>query len=930
MRGGKMYINQDEVFVSCLPMPIFNSPRPQLRRWGSVGSWTPVDHERLELNNSTVSAAEDYNKRRHVFRLSTPSSSEILLQADSADEMQRWLSALASHETVSQVVNSRGDQMNALNVSPITPHKQSQGIKKSFTNPLRNRSPTGFSKDNRKASQGELVPTKTSKTWKSSTWMAKTLKKIQSGAGSPVSPTAPISNPEGATIGVPLELCPKSIVNPYVPFLVELCTRIVEDKGLDVIGIYRVPGNTAAITSLTDAVNKGFKETFLDQDPRWSDVNVISSLLKLFFRKLPDCLLTTELYPSFIKANKMDDPYQRITSIRNLVHELPDYNHQTLRHLMMHLKLVVEHSVINKMEARNLAIVFGPNLVRANDDNMVTMVTDMSHQCRIVETLIQYADWCFSDEALESLSLQDSMDNGGPVQDAESAIPNQSLLLGNVHKLEGMKGINEVSKRDLVTSIFTAANKIKIKTRKSTGDEIFDRDDKRKDKISGRKGSAGDADTTDSKSVAGVVRDTVRVFSEPIIVRTLLESDKTEENKETEPPKQVTANGGTIITYQGLAESTHARVKKFELETKAMLQKEKIVSNKDWLKPSAPPAIGNKIAERGQTGSNESLPSPLAKWKHLTSPPRSQLSSSSVDSSSEALSRLEGSPLPSHVRREMESRLTRGSSFDSLTDSSSDVGTINHLRQFSANSNGSTTTTTATTENATSNDLVSTLTLTFDAKLKSLGLTSPTDEKVEQITVQDETSFRDPSLHRSFTSPNLEFKVMEFPVEAEREKSEEKVEVEKDDEKENCAISGGKLKRSESFKQREEKKENKLLRRSESLNKKEGSATKLKRSDSLTKTEKTDLNLTKRRQALEAATKKMKRKTGGGGERSIKRRHTVGGTKDFDKAAWLDNKEREASEERRTSSPDLSTDMSRPVLVLRPHSLVDSPLESHI
>lgn len=40
------------------------------------------------------------------------------------------------------------------------------------------------------------------------------------------------------------------------------------------------------------------------------------------------------------------------------------------------------------MEARNLAIVFGPTLVRAGDDNMVTMVTDMSSQCRIVETLI--------------------------------------------------------------------------------------------------------------------------------------------------------------------------------------------------------------------------------------------------------------------------------------------------------------------------------------------------------------------------------------------------------------------------------------------------------------------------------------------------------------------------------------------------------------
>lgn len=55
----------------------------------------------------------------------------------------------------------------------------------------------------------------------------------------------------------------------------------------------------------------------------------------------------------------------------------------------------MEHSHTNKMEARNLAIVFGPTLVRAGDDNMVTMVTDMSSQCRIVETLISNVSYLF-------------------------------------------------------------------------------------------------------------------------------------------------------------------------------------------------------------------------------------------------------------------------------------------------------------------------------------------------------------------------------------------------------------------------------------------------------------------------------------------------------------------------------------------------------
>lgn len=171
-------------------------------------------------------------------------------------------------------------------------------------------------------------------------------------------------------------------------------------------------------------------------------------------------------------------------------------------------------------------------------------------------------------------------------------------------------------------------------------------------------------------------------------------------------------------------------------------------------------------------------------------------------------------------------------------------------------------------------------------------------------------------------------KVLEDSIETketEKEKEKEdhdderdKAEVEKDDEKENCVACYGekenccvRIKRSESFKQRDEKKDSsvKLLRRAESLNKKEGKSVVLKRSESLTKTEKTDLNHQRRKQVLETGSKgKMKRKTGGGSERSIKRRHTVGGTKDFDKTTWLDNREREAAEERperRTSSPDL-------------------------
>jgi len=42
------------------------------------------------------------------------------------------------------------------------------------------------------------------------------------------------------------------------------------------------------------------------------------------------------------------------------------------------------------MDPRNLAIVFGPTLIRPHEDSMLTMVRDMSDQCRIAEMIIQH------------------------------------------------------------------------------------------------------------------------------------------------------------------------------------------------------------------------------------------------------------------------------------------------------------------------------------------------------------------------------------------------------------------------------------------------------------------------------------------------------------------------------------------------------------
>ena len=40
----------------------------------------------------------------------------------------------------------------------------------------------------------------------------------------------------------------------HIPLLVQVCCGIVEDRGLSSVGIYRVPGNSAAVVTLTEQV----------------------------------------------------------------------------------------------------------------------------------------------------------------------------------------------------------------------------------------------------------------------------------------------------------------------------------------------------------------------------------------------------------------------------------------------------------------------------------------------------------------------------------------------------------------------------------------------------------------------------------------------------------------------------------------------------
>ncbi|XP_077283847.1 rho GTPase activating protein at 19D isoform X3 [Arctopsyche grandis] len=949
--------------------------------------------ESLNLRFSMADLAGDYTKRKHVVRVTSISGAELLLQAGSADEASHWLTALRAQAPRDQIVETQKPLDSPAEASGLSPPPRT----KKHAN-TRTVSPT----ENTSVS---LTASPKSKTWKGR--VARQLRRMQAGGagtspvGTPNSISSMNSRMNGA-VGIPLERCESLPSHPLVPHLVGLCTRAVEERGLHVVGVYRVPGNTASVTALMESLERS--PTPDSQDPRWNDVNVVSSLLKAFFRRLPNPLLTKDLYPLFISADKITERSTRVHAIRKLVRELPDHHYETLKFLMEHLRRVASENSVNKMEPRNLAIVFGPTLVRSADDDMITMVNDMSSQCRIIESLINDMEWYFDEE-----------DRRSPVNDIpcdEESLPsttsNQALLLQNVKKIEGKL---DVSTKDIVSSIISAANRKIQRKPRSKGNNI-------------------------NREVNNTNNSKLRETCEKVII-------SPDEQQPEQPPGVVLTtispppdnDNFPIKTYAGLEQNTQERIKRFEMETRAMLRREK--KPNDWQNsPRQETSSPITIVENNNTDAQSAVSDASGRSNPCVSESRivgkrlktdSTLSSDSfsdgvVDMVSSLTSTFDqklrslhnSSPLddpnipyadeghddsqdfgdPSLHRSSEVSSLkddtisknseeknkSESSSMKSANSGSQEIINLMSSKKYAMNvhsdKNGSVklmqkTSVSESPMKESNLGKYSNVEVNGKSKTKSVEVDSDCEKDVdinsEQSSPDDVTpdnnrsaekfSFSEKSFHDPKTICDnktlVDHKVTESTIKNTLQDiffKKSSFNQDKTDIMNSTLIVKNKLKRSESLNRETEKqmvKNNKLII-SENCNKSNGNETiadaekssspkltrsvslnrssdvKLKWSDNLTKNEKTETNISRRREinygGLNRASAKLKRKNGMP-ERSIKRRHTVGGTKDFDKDEWV------ALSCSRTSSPDLPTTIID--LPIHPH-ISSVPLESHV
>ncbi|CAG00569.1 unnamed protein product [Tetraodon nigroviridis] len=228
-----------------------------------------------------------------------------------------------------------------------------------------------------------------------------------------------------------------------VPQVLKTCAEFIEEHGV-VDGIYRLSGVTSNIQRLRYTHSTAasyffhkcacniksvcvdllflfsrlkcvcvsvcaFRQEFnseacpdLRKEVYLQDIHCVGSLCKLYFRELPNPLLTYELYGKFTDVVRVQGEHERLLHIRRVVKELPAPHFRTLEFLTKHLAHLATFSTQTNMHTRNLALVWAPNLCKdmeVSADNGDMAFQAVRIQQSVVEFILNHTEQIFSSDS---------------------------------------------------------------------------------------------------------------------------------------------------------------------------------------------------------------------------------------------------------------------------------------------------------------------------------------------------------------------------------------------------------------------------------------------------------------------------------------------------------------------------------------------------
>ncbi|XP_050927160.1 LOW QUALITY PROTEIN: SLIT-ROBO Rho GTPase-activating protein 3-like [Lates calcarifer] len=160
------------------------------------------------------------------------------------------------------------------------------------------------------------------------------------------------------------------IQEQQIPVVVESCIRYINLNGLHHEGIFRVPGSQMEVNNLRDAFERG-------EDPlaeQRYDMDSVAGVLKLYFRGLENPLFPINSTNQLLEYAQIKNDTEKAAQLKTVISAYPEPTIVVMRYLFAFLHHVSQYSDENMMQPYNLAVCFGPSLVRgAQDDDVVTL-----------------------------------------------------------------------------------------------------------------------------------------------------------------------------------------------------------------------------------------------------------------------------------------------------------------------------------------------------------------------------------------------------------------------------------------------------------------------------------------------------------------------------------------------------------------------------
>lgn len=155
---------------------------------------------------------------------------------------------------------------------------------------------------------------------------------------------------------------------------------------MDIEGIYRKAGGASQVQVIKDGFETSPQQNFDISDPDL-DIHAVSSTLKQYFRRLPNPLVTYEVYDKLLETTSISGFDAKIEAMSRALMDLPRVHREVLEFLVFHLKRVVGYEQDNLMTSMNIAVVFAPTIMRP--ESLAREMTDMQVKNEAVQFLVE-------------------------------------------------------------------------------------------------------------------------------------------------------------------------------------------------------------------------------------------------------------------------------------------------------------------------------------------------------------------------------------------------------------------------------------------------------------------------------------------------------------------------------------------------------------